>query len=115
MAEITLARVKERVVQALSDVWDPELGIDIVSLGLLYDVRLGELGVEVDMTLTTPGCPVSDVLPAEARQALSQELREIPVQLNLVWDPPWTPDRLSREAFHSLGWDQVPVHIQENV
>lgn len=97
----------ERVYDALRQVWDPELGIDIISLGLIYDVRVGELGVEVDMTLTTPGCPVSDSLPAEARAALAQAIPEVPLQLNVVWDPPWTPERLSEEASHSLGFGPV--------
>ncbi len=101
----------ERVYEALSDVWDPELGIDIVSLGLIYDVRVGELGIEVDMTLTTPGCPVSDSLPFEARMALSRAIPEVPLILDLVWDPPWTPARLSKEASLSLGYT-VPLHVR---
>lgn len=100
-----------RVYEALRDVWDPELGIDIVSLGLIYDVRVGELGIEVDMTLTTPGCPVSDSLPYEARMALSRAIPEIPSILDLVWDPPWTPERLSEDASLSLGYS-VPVHVR---
>ena len=98
-----------RVLAALSNVWDPELGIDIVSLGLIYEVRVGELGLEVDMTLTTPGCPVSDALPWEARQVLSMALPEVPVQLNLVWEPPWTPERLSAGASQALGFDRSPA------
>lgn len=98
--------VRARVLEALSNVWDPELGIDIVNLGLIYDVRVGELGVVVDMTLTTPGCPVSDTLPWEARQTLSHALPEFPLQINLVWDPPWTPERLSESASRALGFDR---------
>lgn len=102
--------VVRRVYEALSEVWDPELGIDIVSLGLVYDVRVGELGIEVDMTLTTPGCPVSDSLPFEARMALSRAIPEVPSMVDLVWDPPWTPARMSQEASHALGYT-VPVHV----
>ncbi len=105
-SELTEPEMKTRVLEALSNVWDPELGIDIVNLGLVYDVRVGELGVEVDMTLTTPGCPVSDTLPWEARQMLSWALPEVPVQLNLVWEPPWTPERLTEEASRALGFDR---------
>lgn len=105
------ADLERRVYEALSDVWDPELGIDIVSLGLIYDVRLDELGLEVDMTLTTPGCPVSDSLPSEARMALARAIPEFPLILNLVWDPPWTPERLSREASLALGFD-APAHVR---
>ena len=58
------------VLAALAQVWDPELGLDVVSLGLVYDVRLDGDHVEIDMTLTTPGCPVSEQLPADAEQAV---------------------------------------------
>lgn len=103
-AETATQDVLDRVRQALSNVWDPELGIDIVSLGLVYDVRVDDMGIEVDMTLTTPGCPVSESLPREARMALGQAIPEMPVRLDIVWDPPWTPERLSEEAAMSLGF-----------
>ncbi len=96
-----------RVYEALGNVWDPELGIDIVSLGLVYDVRVDEQGVVVDMTLTTPGCPVSDSLPWEVRQMLSWALPEMPSRVNLVWEPPWTPERLSEKAASALGFGQA--------
>ncbi len=93
----------DRVYGALRKVWDPELGIDIVSLGLVYGVRVGDNGIEVDMTLTTPGCPVSESLPDEADYALSWAIPEMPHRVEVVWEPPWTPDRLSDEASRSLG------------
>lgn len=91
--------------EALGDVYDPELGLDIVSLGLIVElVDLGEAGLRVDMTLTTPGCPVSDVLPREAAAAVRAALPDVPVDVNVVWDPPWTPERLSPEALDQLGY-----------
>ncbi len=90
---------------ALGDVWDPELGLDIVSMGLVYDVRVEDGAVTVDMTLTTPGCPVSEQLPAEAEEAVRTALPQSPVTVNVVWDPPWTPDRLTPEAIEKLGYD----------
>jgi metal-sulfur cluster biosynthetic enzyme len=91
--------------EALRDVYDPELGLDVVSIGLIYDlVDLGEEGLRVDMTLTTPGCPVSDVLPREAEAAVRAALVDVPVHINVVWDPPWTPERLSPEALDHLGY-----------
>ena len=85
--------------------WDPELAVDIISLGLVYDIRYDEHeGIEIDMTLTTPGCPVSDALPAEARQAVAQALPQYPVRVNIVWDPPWTPDRMSVDTARALGF-----------
>lgn len=98
----------DRVYEALGNVWDPELGIDIVNLGLIYDVRVDDMGIEVDMTLTTPGCPVSDYLPWEAREALARAIPEVPLRLEVVWDPPWSPARLSGEA-RKLGFDPSPA------
>ncbi|MBK5267792.1 MAG: metal-sulfur cluster assembly factor [Acidimicrobiia bacterium] len=84
--------------RALQNVWDPELGLDVVTMGLIYDVRVDESGLVVDMTLTTPGCPVSEQLPQEAGQAVRRALPQIPVQVNLVWDPPWSPERMSTDV-----------------
>lgn len=92
----------ERALSALRGVVDPELGIDIVALGLVYAVRADGAGIEVEMTLTTPGCPVSEALPAEACQALESALA-VPVRVAVVWDPPWTPDRIDPAAAASLG------------
>lgn len=90
---------------ALRTVLDPELALDVVSLGLIYDLRVDESGnVEVDMTLTTPGCPVSELLPSEAHAAIAAELADAEVTVNVVWDPPWTPERLSEEAKADLGF-----------
>jgi metal-sulfur cluster biosynthetic enzyme len=95
--------LRHRVLEALRDVVDPELGLDIVAMGLVYDVRpMGE-AVEVDMTLTTPGCPVAESLPAEAAEALRLALPDEAVEVRVVWDPPWTPERLAPEALAHLG------------
>jgi metal-sulfur cluster biosynthetic enzyme len=89
---------------ALGEVWDPELGLDVVSLGLVYDVRVDGAAVDIDMTLTTPGCPVSEQLPAEAEAAVRAALPDADVTLHVVWDPPWTPERLSPIALERLGF-----------
>ncbi|MFZ1489834.1 MAG: iron-sulfur cluster assembly protein [Ilumatobacteraceae bacterium] len=94
------------VADALRTVWDPELGIDVVSLGLVYDIRCTGDVVEVDMTLTTPGCPVSEQLPAEATHAIAAVLPDRHVVVNTVWDPPWSPARLSDEAKAQLGFSR---------
>lgn len=93
-----------RAAHALERVIDPELGLDVVRLGLVYDMRRDGDRLEVDMTLTTPGCPVSEQLPREAEEALAAALPELEVDLRVVWDPPWTPDRLSPEAMEMLGF-----------
>ncbi|HEY3485959.1 MAG TPA: metal-sulfur cluster assembly factor [Ilumatobacteraceae bacterium] len=89
---------------ALGQVWDPELGLDIVSLGLVYEVRVDGDEVAIDMTLTTPGCPVSEQLPSEAEAAVAAALPGARVTVNVVWDPPWTPERLSPVALERLGF-----------
>jgi metal-sulfur cluster biosynthetic enzyme len=98
---------REAALAALANVWDPELGLDVVSLGLVYDVRVAGDTVEVDMTLTTPGCPVSEQLPAEAEAAIRAALPRATVVVNVVWDPPWTPERLSPVALQRLGYTSV--------
>ncbi len=93
-----------RAAHALERVIDPELGLDIVRLGLVYSMRqVGDRFV-VEMTLTTPGCPVSEQLPREALAVLAEALPELDVDLQVVWDPPWTPDRLTSEAMEILGY-----------
>ena len=95
---------RAQVLAALGNVWDPELGLDVVSLGLVYDVRVDDDVVEIDMTLTTPGCPVSEQLPAEAEAAVRDALPDANVRVLVVWDPPWTPERLSPVALERLGF-----------
>lgn len=92
------------VLEALATVWDPELGIDVVNLGLIYGVRAGDDGIVVEMTLTTPGCPVSESLPVEVEEAVAAAVPDVPVHVEVVWDPPWTPERLSPEALETLGY-----------
>ncbi len=96
--------VRQQALAALGDVWDPELGLDVVALGLIYDVRIDGSTVDIDMTLTTPGCPVSEQLPIEAGDAVRQALPQHEVNINVVWDPPRTPERLSPLALEQLGF-----------
>lgn len=98
------AELEATALEALRTVWDPELGLDIVSLGLVYGVRVEDDRVVVDMTLTTPGCPVSEQLPVEAAAAVGRALPDRRVDVSLVWDPPWTPERLSPDAMQRLGF-----------
>jgi FeS assembly SUF system protein len=96
--------LKERIVEALKSIYDPEIPVDIYELGLIYDVEVAEDGdALVTMTLTTPHCPVAETLPNEV------ELRVLSVpgvrdaEVKLVWDPPWDPSRMSDEARLELG------------
>ncbi len=96
----------DAALAALRAVYDPELALDIVSLGLVYDLHAEGNRVVVDMTLTTPGCPVSESLPDQAAAAIAGTLGpggNARVELHVVWDPPWTPERLSADAASRLG------------
>ncbi len=89
---------------ALATVCDPELGLDLVALGLVYDVHDENGAVEVTMTLTTPGCPASESLPVMARMAVEAALPGTDVRVDLVWDPPWSPAMITAEAAAALGF-----------
>lgn len=96
--------LKENIMGALENVIDPELGIDIVNMGLVYDIDLNDEGLcTVTMTLTSMGCPLAGHIEADVRRALADipEIKEIDV--NIVWDPPWGKDKMSRYAKIALG------------
>ncbi|EAD8008039.1 metal-sulfur cluster assembly factor, partial [Listeria monocytogenes] len=95
---------KENLMGALEQVIDPELGIDIVNIGLVYDVELDDDGLcTVSMTLTTMGCPLAGILTEQVQMALSDIPEVKDTNVNLVWNPPWTKDRMSRYAKIALG------------
>ncbi|MFJ7735926.1 metal-sulfur cluster assembly factor [Lysinibacillus sp. NPDC097287] len=96
--------MKDSMLGALENVIDPELGIDIVNLGLVYEVDLDDEGVAtVDMTLTSMGCPMGPVIVDQVNTALS-ELPEVKsTNVNIVWNPPWSKDKMSRYAKIALG------------
>lgn len=96
--------MKDSMLSALENVIDPELGIDIVNLGLVYDVELDDEGlVTVTMTLTSMGCPMGPVIVDQVNTALS-ELPEVKsTNVNIVWNPPWSKDKMSRYAKMALG------------
>lgn len=96
------------VSKVLSRVTDPEVGINIVDLGLIYEVLLSEdqSQMQVRMTMTTPACPMGSHISDEVRAALSREWPSLQqVEVELVWEPPWSTDRLSDEARQQLGWN----------
>ncbi|HEY9570219.1 MAG TPA: metal-sulfur cluster assembly factor [Metalysinibacillus sp.] len=98
------ADMKESILSVLENVIDPELGIDIVNLGLVYDVNLDEEGTAVvTMTLTSMGCPMAPVIVDQVQTALS-ELPEVKkTEVDIVWSPPWSKDMMSRYAKIALG------------
>jgi metal-sulfur cluster biosynthetic enzyme len=96
----------EDVTEAMKDVVDPELGINVVDLGLIYDVMVDESNIAVlNMTLTSAACPLQDVIEDQTRQALAPLTSD--VKINWVWMPPWGPDKISddgREQLRALGF-----------
>ncbi|MDR2380246.1 MAG: metal-sulfur cluster assembly factor [Bifidobacteriaceae bacterium] len=93
--------------EALRDVIDPELGINVVDLGLLYGVAIdGEGRAQVDMTLTSAACPLTDLIESQAAAALEGLVSE--VEINWVWSPPWGPDRITqdgRDQLRAIGFN----------
>ena len=94
---------KDKALEALEQVIDPELGVDIVNLGLIYDVELDAGICTVTMTLTIMGCPLSDMLAEDIDNTLSQLPEIDTVKINLVWEPAWSVDKISRQAKIMLG------------
>lgn len=96
--------LKDNILGALELVVDPELGIDIVNLGLVYDLKLSEDGVlTVDMTLTSMGCPLAGIIVDQVKNAVSDIPEVKDTVVNIVWNPPWSKDRMSRYAKIALG------------
>ncbi|HWA02092.1 MAG TPA: SUF system Fe-S cluster assembly protein [Rhizomicrobium sp.] len=89
----------QKLVAALKTVYDPEIPVDIYELGLIYKVDVADnMDVTVDMTLTAPGCPVAGEMPGMVQQALEAVEGIGKVTVNMTFDPPWTPERMSEEA-----------------
>lgn len=98
---IDLTEVEEK----LKDVYDPEIGVNVVDLGLIYKVEEPEEGtLHIEMTMTTPGCPAHDTLSEAVEWAAAQAFGVGLVQVDVVWDPPWTPELMSEEAKAFLGF-----------
>ncbi len=94
---------KNEVMEKLKEVIDFEVGLDIVELGLIYRVDVGDDGrVEIDMTVTAPGCPLQAMFPRLVREKV-MELGAKDVVVNMVFDPPWSPEMMSEEAKKKLG------------
>ena len=96
--------LKDSIMGALELVEDPELGMDIVNLGLVYDMKIDDDGiVTIDMTLTSMGCPMAGMIVDQVRNALKDIPEVNATNVNIVWSPPWTKDRMSRYAKIALG------------
>lgn len=97
-------KIIERIILALKGVYDPEIPVNIYDLGLIYGVEINDEGhVDVQMTLTTPGCPVAQTFPGTVEQAVNQVENVSDCTVELVWEPPWTQDRMTEAARLELG------------
>jgi metal-sulfur cluster biosynthetic enzyme len=94
---------KDHVIDILRTVIDPEIGINIVDLGLVYDVSIKDQVIDITMTLTTPGCPMHGSITDWVRRIITMTIPGSTVNVNLVWEPKWTPDKMSDEAKQQLG------------
>ncbi len=97
---------EERVWEELKKVLDPELGVSIVDMGLVYGVTVEDEKVMVKMTMTSPGCPMHQLMTRDAEHKISQLDGVEDVKVNLVWDPPWTPHRMSAELKKRFGIEE---------
>ena len=96
---------EENVREALRSVDDPEVGMNIVDLGLVYRIDVAPQRVRVEMTMTSAACPMGDMITDNARRAVSAALPEaVAVDVVLVWEPPWTPELMSESARQTFGW-----------
>jgi metal-sulfur cluster biosynthetic enzyme len=103
--EMPTGNAVEATWDALRSVYDPELYLDVVSLGLIYDIREADGTVFVEMTLTTPGCPASESLSEMVRAATQQCVgNSTAVDVRVIWDPPWSPALIDKEAAEALGF-----------
>ena len=90
--------LKEKVIQEIKKIYDPEIPVNIYELGLIYDIIIKDKDVIVKMTLTTPNCPVAESLPKEVKDSIS-EIKDVKnVDLELVWEPPWDKSMMSEAA-----------------
>lgn len=96
--------VEEKIREALKSVIDPELGVSIVDLGLIYDVRYENGEAEVEMTLTSPGCPLAPVIDRKIKDAVKDVAEVKNLTVELVWDPPWSKDLMSDELKAEYGF-----------
>ncbi|GAB4511714.1 MAG: SUF system Fe-S cluster assembly protein [Roseibium sp.] len=100
-----LDRLTTDIIGALKTVYDPEIPCDIYELGLIYKVDIeDDRSINIDMTLTAPGCPVAGEMPGWVENAVASVAGVGPVNVDMVFDPPWTPDRMSDEAKVALNW-----------
>ena len=104
LTEKQMQEVGEKAVEKICQIYDPEVPVNIYELGLIYDIQVSDEGdVEIEMTLTSPNCPVAETLPVEVEEKVKiiEQVRN--VKVNITFDPPWDKDMMSEEAKLELG------------
>lgn len=100
-----MEHLEDKIVEILKTIFDPEIPVDIYELGLIYEVRISKEGVvEIDMTLTSPNCPVAESLPKDVKKKVESVEGVSEAHVNIVFDPPWDKDMMSEEAKLELGF-----------
>ena len=99
-----MSAIKDKIIEEVKKIYDPEIPVNIYELGLIYDVEVSDEGdVSIEMTLTSPNCPVAESLPAEVEEKVKDINLINDVKVNIVFEPPWTKDMMSEEAKLELG------------
>jgi len=94
-----MSDIKNRVIETVKKIFDPEIPVNIYELGLIYKIEVDEKNkINIDMTLTSPNCPVAESLPKEVKENIKKVEGVSDVNLNLVWEPPWDKDKMSEAA-----------------
>jgi len=94
-----MSDIKNRVIEEVKKIYDPEIPVNIYELGLIYKIEVDEKNkIDIDMTLTSPNCPVAESLPKEVKENIMKVEGGSDVNLNLVWEPPWDKDKMSEAA-----------------
>ena len=94
-----MSDIKSQVIEAIKKIYDPEIPVNIYELGLIYKIEVDEKNkVNIDMTLTSPNCPVAESLPKDVKENIKKIEGVSDVNLNLVWEPPWDKDKMSEAA-----------------
>jgi FeS assembly SUF system protein len=105
MDKEAIKAIEENIIAALKEIYDPEIPVDIFELGLIYEVKIKADGfVDVDMTLTSPNCPVAESLPVDVKNKVETVHGVTEAKVNIVFDPPWDKDMMSEEAQLELGF-----------
>lgn len=100
-----MENLEDKIVEILKTIYDPEIPVDIYELGLIYEVRISkDKEVDIDMTLTSPNCPVAESLPRDVKEKVESIEEVKSANVNIVFDPPWDKDMMSEEAKLELGF-----------